>query len=102
MSNIFINVLDVAYVHDTAKYFPFVENLSLKDPNASVSNFQILRSGNSHGKSTNFSHLLSNYFFSSESASYSISFLPEGLVSPPTIVAYESRPTSLSQGALEI
>jgi hypothetical protein len=102
MSKIFINVLLVIYVQETARYFPLVENLSLNEPKASVSNFQILRSGNSHGKSTNFSHLFKSCFFARESASKAISFLPDGLVRPLSIFSNESSPTSLSQGALEI
>lgn len=55
-------------MHDTARYLPLFENLSLKEPSASVSNFHILRSGNSLGNSLNFSHLLSSYFFANESS----------------------------------
>lgn len=49
MSKIFIKVLDEERVHAAAKYFPLFENLILKDPRASVSNFQTLRSGSSLG-----------------------------------------------------
>jgi hypothetical protein len=56
-------------VHAAAKYLPLFENLTLKDPRASVSNFQTLRSGSSQGKSTNFSHLFNNYFLENGSSS---------------------------------
>lgn len=86
MSNILIRVFDVAYVHDTARYLPFYENLSLKEPNASVSNFQILRSGSSLGKSTNFSHLFNNCFLEMGSLS-SKSYLADYLVSLLSILS---------------
>jgi hypothetical protein len=73
-------------VQAIAKYLPLLENLSLKEPNASVSNFHTFKSGNSHGKSTNFSHLFSNYFFLRGSVS-STSYLAEGLVSLLSIIS---------------
>jgi hypothetical protein len=91
--------LEVCIVQAAAKYFPLLENLSLKEPSESVSNFHILRSGNSEGKSANFSHLLSNYFF--YIVSDSPSFLADGLDIVRSIASKEIRPTSFSHGAIE-
>ena len=99
MSKTFINVLDVYIVQAAAKYFPLLENLILKDPNASVSNFHIFKSGSSDGKSLNFSHLFNNYFF--YIVSVSPSFLAEGLEIVLSIASNEIKPTSFSHGALE-
>lgn len=87
-------------VQEAAKYLPLLENLILKEPKASVSNFHIFRSGNSQGKSTNFSHLFSNYFLANGSLSEIASFL-DGLVNLLSILSYDSKPNSRSQGALE-
>jgi hypothetical protein len=71
----------------------------LKVPRASDSNFHILRSGSSDGRSTNFSHLLRSYFF--YRLSESPSFLAEGLEIVLSMASNDIKPTSFSQGALE-
>ena len=99
-SNILMRVFEFAYVQAAAKYFPLLENLSLKAPRPSVSNFQTLISGSSLGRSRNFSHLFNNYFFEIESTSFS--FLPDGLEMLLSIASKETKPISLSHGAIEI
>jgi len=102
MSNILIIVFDVSFVQAAARYLPLFENLILKQPNASDSNFHIFVSGSSQGKSTNFSHFFNNYFYDRVSLSPKPSFLAEGLVNLLSILSYDSKPISLSQGAIDI
>lgn len=86
-------------VHATAKYLPLLQNLSLKAPYESESNFQASLFGSIDGNSANFSHFLS-FFITSWLSSFAC-------ISPiyPSLSIFDENfmsPISFSHGALEI